>query len=58
MSIVYYLYYDDNGKEECMHIPAQTELSALTEAKVLVSLLKTEKWMLQKDVKEVIAKNF
>ena len=58
MSTVYYLYYDDNGKEECMHIASQTELSALTDAKELASLLKTDKWMLQKEVKEVIAKNF
>ena len=58
MSTVYYLYYIEDGKEKCTHIPAQTELGAVMEAKELVRKFGTDKWMLQKQVKETIAKNF
>lgn len=58
MSTVYYLYYLEGDKEKCIHIPASTELYALSEAKELVKLLGTDKWMVQRETKETIAKNF
>ena len=58
MSTVYYLYYIEDGKEQCMYIPLQTELGAVSHAKELVEILGTDKWMVQKETKETIAKNF
>lgn len=58
MSTLYFLYYDKNGEEKCMYIPAQTELDAISEAKEVVKLLGTSKWMLQRKTVETIAKNF
>lgn len=61
MSTVYMLIYSEDGSyenEERMMVYGNNDHEALIDANVYVNLIKPKKWMLQKEVKTILDKNF